>query len=308
MIEISNLTKNLGKKRIISDLSFRVKHQECVGLLGGSGAGKTTLLNLIAGVIKPTTGDINIQEFNTRLHPLQAKKRIGYQRETALCHPTMSVNSLLNFIASLRGLRGAEKRRRVDLAASRLALWPILDYPIDTLPMGLKRKVAIAQAILHDPDVLLLDDPTAGLAPAQQLKLIALIRSLTEEMAVIVTSRQGDELATLCTRALVLAGGHLVADAPFVQLQRTSRHSQAITLACDAPLDLLALAVLPGVAGIEENRHAPGTVTVLALPGHTIYPPINALIANRGWNMTAVNLEPGRLGDVVDHLSQGTPL
>ena len=308
MIEISNLTKTLGKKRAINDLSLRVKHNECVGLLGGSGAGKTTLLNLIAGVIQPTTGHVKVQGFNTRTHPLQAKKQIGYQLETSLCHRTMSVSSFLNFIASLHGFRGAEKRSRVDLAASRLALWPVLDYPIDTLPIGLKRKVAIAQAILHGPSALLLDEPTAGLAPHQQLKLSTLIRSLAEEMAVIVTSRHGDELAQFCTRAVVLAGGHLVADAPLTQLQRSSRHSQAITLACDAPLDLLALAVLPGVAGIEENRHAPGTVTVLAMPGHAIYPPINTLIASRGWKITAVSLEPGRLSDVVNHLSQGTPL
>ncbi|MGY4638051.1 ABC transporter ATP-binding protein [Pseudomonas sp. TE24901] len=308
MIEISNLTKTLGMKRAISDLSFCIEHQECVGLLGSSGAGKTTLLNLMAGVMKPTTGHIKIERFNIGSHPVQAKKQIGYQLDKGLCHCTLSVNGFLNFIASVHGFRGAEHRRRVDMAASRLALWPVFDYPINTLSFGLKRKVAIAQAILHDPRVLLLDEPTAGLTPTQQLKLMTLIRSLAEEMAVIVTSRHGDELANLCTRALVLADGHLVADAPLAQLQRNSRHSQAITLACDTPLDLLALAVLPGVAGIEENRLAPGTVTVLAMPGHAIYPPINALIASRGWNITAVSLEPGRLSDVVNHLSQGSPL
>ena len=304
MIEISNLTKHLGKTRVISNLSFCAQRQECVGLLGESGAGKTTLLSLIAGTIKPTAGHISIQGFNTHTHSIQAKKVIGYQLQNGLDHHTMPVKNMLNFIAAIRGLSGMEKRSQVAQVAARLELLPVLDCPINVLSLGLKRRVAMAQALLHSPSLLLLDEPTEGLCPDQRLKFRALIQSLSEEMTIIIASRHYQDLADICTRALVIAGGRLVGDASLSDLQRSSRHFQAVTLAADAPLDLLALAVLPGVAGIEEDRHAPGKVTVLAMPGHSVFPAINALITHRGWNITSMNLEPGRLNDVVHHLSQ----
>jgi len=216
----------------------------------------------------------------------------------------MPVKNMLNFIAAIRGLSGMEKRSQVAQVAARLELLPVLDCPINVLSLGLKRRVAMAQALLHSPSLLLLDEPTEGLCPDQRLKFRALIQSLSEEMTIIIASRHYQDLADICTRALVIAGGRLVGDASLSDLQRSSRHFQAVTLAADAPLDLLALAVLPGVAGIEEDRHAPGKVTVLAMPGHSIFPSINALITHRGWNITSMNLEPGRLNDVVHHLSQ----
>ncbi|WP_248752300.1 ABC transporter ATP-binding protein [Pseudomonas sp. MWU15-20650] len=303
MIEISNLTKKLGRKNIITNFSFSARPQECVGLFGESGAGKTTILNLIAGSIKPTSGQINIQGFNTQTHSIQARKAMGYQLQDGLNHPTMSVKGILNFVADLRGFRGAEKRSQVGMTASRLDLLPVLNCPVNALSLGLKRRVSMAQAILHSPSLLLLDEPVEGLAPEQRLKFKALIQSLTEEMTVIIASRHYHPLADICTRAAIIAGGHLIADASLPELQRSSRHFQAVTVAADTPLDLLALAVLPGVAGIEEDHHAPGTVTVLAMPGHSILPSINALITQRGWSITSLNLEPGRLNDVVHHLS-----
>ena len=304
MIEISNLTKYSGKKSTISDFSFSANKQECLGLFGEDACVKTALLNLISGVTHPSSGYIKIQGFNTQTHALKTKNLVGYQLFKELAHPTMSVKEFLNFIAALRGFHGAEKRARVEQAAARLELSSVLRAPLGALSTVLKRKVAIAQAILHTPTLLLLDEPTEGLASDQKHTFRALIRSLTQEMTVIIALRDCDELSELCSRALVISGGRLVADIPPHDLQRDSRHFQAVTLAADTPLDLLALAVLPGVAGIEEHRHAPGTVTVLAMPGHAIYPHINMLIANRRWKINSLNLEPGRLIDVVQHLSR----
>ena len=215
----------------------------------------------------------------------------------------MPVASFLNLIATFRRFCGAEKRKRLDRITMQLELSAVLNEPLNALPMGVQRKVALAQALLHDPRVLLLDEPSEGLSPYQQGKIHALIQSLAEEMTVIIATRDCDALSGVCTRALVIGGGRLLADTPMPELQRSSRYYRAVTLAADTPLDLLALAVLPGVAGIEEDRRSPGTVTVLAMPGHAIYPPISALIAKRGWQITALNLEPGRLNDVVHHLS-----
>ncbi len=304
MIEIHNLTKNLDKKNIINGFSFIANTKECLGLFGEERAAKTELLNMIAGTTVPSSGHINIQGLDTQTQTLQARKLVGYQLDHGLDHPTMTVKEFLNFIAAVRGFHGNEKRSRVEEAATRLELWTILHVPLSALSTGWKRKVAIAQAILHGPAVLLLDEPTEGLAPDEKHRFKTLIQSLTQEMTVIIASRHCDELSELCTRALVIAGGRLVADTPMPDLQRESRHYQAVTLTAQTPLDLLALAVLPGVAGIEEHRHAPGTVTVLAMPGHAISPHIHTLIANRRWNVSSLNLEPGRLHDVIHHLSR----
>lgn len=304
MIEINNLTKHLGKKTIINDLSFNANQKECLGLFGEDPAIKTTLLNMLSGATPPSSGHISIEGFDMQTQRLKARRLIGYQLDQDLDHPTMSVKDFLNFIAALRGFHGNEKRARVEEAATRLELWPILSMPLNALSVGSKRKVAIAQAILHGPALLLLDEPTEGLPPDQKQRFKALIQSLTQEMTVIIASRHCDDLSHVCTRALILANGRLVADSPLPDLQRDSRHFQAVTLTADAPLDLLALAVLPGVAGIEEHRHAPGTVTVLAMPGHAIYPHINTLVANRRWKINSMSLEPGRLNDVVHHLSR----
>ncbi|MBT2374788.1 ABC transporter ATP-binding protein [Pseudomonas fluorescens] len=304
MFEIKNLTKITNRRLIINDISFRGEPNESLGLLGHDGAGKTTLMKMLSGALRPSSGHINVSGIDISLNPLQVKKIIGYQPETLINHRTITVKVFLDFIADIRGLRGKNKRKMVDRAVDRLDLTRTLKYSIDTLPTGLKRQVAIAQAILHDPALLLLDEPTEGLAPHQKHNIRTLITSLTSEMNIIIASRSPEEVACVCDRALVIAEGQLVADLPVSALKRSSRHFQAVTLATDGPLDLLALAVLPGVAGIEEHRQAPGTVTVLAMPGQIIYPHINALIANRGWKINSLQVESGRLDDVVHHLSQ----
>ncbi|MFO2464084.1 ABC transporter ATP-binding protein [Pseudomonas sp. 15FMM2] len=306
MIEISNLTKRISQAFAIHDLTFRVEPGECVGLFGYDGAGKSTLIKLLAGSIQRSSGNIKICGIDIYTQPLNAKKIIGYQPDSALSHSTMTVKGFLNFIAEVRGFRGMDKRKMVDRAVTRLELWPALKSPVQTLPPGLRRKVALAQAILHDPKLLLLDEPTDGLDASQKHKIRMLIKSLAQEMTVITASRNPEELSGVYSRALVIGDGRLLADVPLQELQRSSRHYQAVTLAADEPLDLLALAVLPGVAGIEEDRVSPGSVTVLAMPGQIIYPHINTLIANRRWKINSLTLEPGRLSDVIHHLSQET--
>lgn len=307
MIEITNLTKTTNRTAIIRDISFRSEHKEILGLLGHDGAGKTTLMKILSGAITPSSGQIKISGIDIGLKALQAKKIIGYQPETLRNHHTITVKAFLDFIADVRGFRGKNKRKMVDRAVDRLDLRRTLKYSIDTLPTGLKRQVAIAQAILHDPVLLLLDEPTEGLAPHQKHNIRSLIDSLRSEMSIIIASRNPDEVACVCDRALIIADGRLMADLPVSALKHSSRHFQAVTLTAEGPLDLLALAVLPGVAGIEEHRQTPDTVTVLAMPGQIIYPHINALIANRRWKINSLQVESGRLDDVVHHLSQEVP-
>lgn len=304
MIEITSLTKKIGKNNLVRDISFSAHHRECLGLVGNHGAGKTTIIKMISGATAPTSGRIQIFSNDIALTALQAKTVVGYQPELPMSHGKMSVKGFLGFIAEIRGFRGAQKHKMIDRAVARLELWQILKCPVEGLPTGLKRRVAIAQAILHDPDLLLLDEPTEGLGADQKQKIRLLIKSLNDEMTIIVASRTPEELTGICDRAVVIADGRLVADTSLRDMQLSSRHYQAVTLAADVPLDLLALAVLPGVAGIEEDRETPGTVTVLAMPGQTIYSHIAALIANRRWKINALKLEPGRLDEVVHHMSR----
>src|SRR5471032_728043 len=163
MIEITSLTKKRGMKSIIHDFSFSAQPQECLGIFGNDGAGKTTIIKMISGSITPSSGHIKIFGNDITLNTLQAKKITGYQPELFLSHSAMSVKGFLEFIAEVRGFHGAQKRKMIDRAVARLELWRILKCPIETLPTGLKRKVTIAQAILHDPSLLLLDEPTEGL-------------------------------------------------------------------------------------------------------------------------------------------------
>ncbi len=307
MIETINLTKKNGREIALDNLTFHAKPHECLGLFGHDGAGKSTLMKLLAGAIPATSGTIKIDGLDISTHPIKAKKIIGYQPELTLSHRSMTVKSFLGFMAEVRGFLGLQKRQMVDRAITRLELWRVLNSPVAALPAGLQRKVALAQAILHDPKLLLLDEPTEGLDALQKHKVGMLIQSLTQDMTVIIASRNPEEFSRICKRALVLAEGRLLVDAPITELQRSSRHYQAITLAADTPLDLLALAVLPGVAGIEEDRHCDGSVTVLAMPGQIIYPHVNALVANRRWKVNTLNLEPGRLNDVIHNLSQEVP-
>lgn len=235
MIEITNLTKKTGRAIAIDNMTFSVRPGECLGLFGHDGAGKSTLLKLLSGATPATSGNIKIHDIDIATHPIRAKKIIGYQPEFALSHGNMKVKSFLGFMAEVRGLRGLEKRKMVDRAITRLELWRVLDSPVAALPPGHRRKVALAQAILHDPKLLLLDEPTEGLDTLQKQKVGTLIQSLTEDMTVIVASRNPEEFSCICQRALVLAEGRLLADAPVTELQRSSRHYQAITLAADTP-------------------------------------------------------------------------
>jgi len=304
MIEIKNLTKRLGRNNIIIDLSFNVQPKDCIGLVCHDNVVKSTLIKILSGSIPPSTGHIKIGGIDIVAEPLGAKYITGYQPQSLVVHRTMTVSGFLCFIAAIRGFSGLEKRKRIDRVVARLELSHTLKCPIEMLSKELKRKLALAQAILHSPELLLLDEPTEGLEPDQKNNIALLIKSLNEEMTVVIASGCTKELTSICNRALVIANGRLLADLPIVELQCKSRHYQAITLTAESALDLLALAVLPGVAGIEEDRHAPGTVTILAMPGQTIYRHVNALIANRGWKINSLSLELGRLDDVVHHLSQ----
>jgi ABC-2 type transport system ATP-binding protein len=304
MIEITNLTKRFAQHTAVDDLSFSVKPGEVLGFLGPNGAGKSTTMKMLSGFLAPTSGTARIQGFDIQRQRLKAQQQIGYLPEGAPCYGDMTVRGFLDFIAEVRGFRGASKRQQVTKAVAQLELDGVLGQSIDTLSKGFKRRVGLAQAILHEPKVLILDEPTDGLDPNQKHQVRQLIQSLAQDKIVIISTHILEEVAALCSRAVVIARGQLLADATPQQLASRSRYHQAVTLVAEQALDHAALAALPGVAAIEVNA-AQHSLTLLAAPGAVVFAPVNQLIAQRGWAVQELSVEHGRLDDVFRSLTRG---
>jgi ABC-2 type transport system ATP-binding protein len=304
MIEIKNLTKRFAQHTAVDDLSFRVQPGEVLGFLGPNGAGKSTTMKMLTGFLAPTSGSASILGFDIQKDTLKAQRQIGYLPEGAPCYGDMTVRSFLEFIAEVRGFKGAEKRERVAKAVAQVELEAVLEQSIETLSKGFKRRVGLAQAILHDPKVLILDEPTDGLDPNQKHQVRKLIQSLAYDKIVIISTHILEEVSALCTRAVVIAHGKLLADGTPLELESRSRYHQAVTLVAAEPLDQAALAALPGVAGVEENA-LEHSLSILAKPGEVIFAQVNALIAERGWKVRELNVERGRLDEVFRSLTRG---
>ncbi|WXL24754.1 ATP-binding cassette domain-containing protein [Ectopseudomonas mendocina] len=304
MIEIKNLTKRFAQHTAVDDLSFSVQPGEVLGFLGPNGAGKSTTMKMLTGFLTPTAGTASIFGFDIRKNTLKAQQQIGYLPEGAPCYGDMTVRSFLEFIAEVRGFKGAEKRERVTKAVAQVELDKVLDQSIETLSKGFKRRVGLAQAILHDPRVLILDEPTDGLDPNQKHQVRKLIQSLAQDKIVIISTHILEEVSAVCTRAVVIAHGKLLADGTPLELESRSRYHQAVTLVTTEALDKDALAALPGVAGVEENT-LENSLTVLAKPGEVIFPQVNELIAQRSWKVSELNVERGRLDEVFRSLTRG---
>ena len=304
MIEISKLTKRFAQHTVVDDLSFRVERGEVLGFLGPNGAGKSTTMKMLTGFLAPTSGTASILGCDIQKDRLKAQRQIGYLPEGAPCYGDMTVRSFLEFITEVRGFRGAEKRQRVAKAVAQVELEAVLEQSIETLSKGFKRRVGLAQAIVHDPKVLILDEPTDGLDPNQKHQVRKLIQSLSYDKIVIISTHILEEVSAVCTRAVVIAHGKLLADGTPLELESRSRYHQAVTLVAEEPLDVVALAALPGVIGVEENERE-HSLSVLAKPGQVIFPQVNALIAQRGWRVKELNVERGRLDEVFRSLTRG---
>jgi ABC-2 type transport system ATP-binding protein len=212
MIKTQNLTKHYDGLVAVDDLSFQVSPGEVLGFLGPNGAGKSTTMRMIAGFITPTAGSASICGHDILAEPIAAKAVLGYLPEGAPSYGEMSVTGFLDFIADIRGLDGERRRSRLDYVIGRLQLEQVLEQSIDTLSKGFKRRVGLAQAILHDPKVLVLDEPTDGLDPIQKHEVRTLISEISAEKVIVISTHILEEVDAVCTRAIIIAHGKLVAD------------------------------------------------------------------------------------------------
>lgn len=299
MIETQHLTRRFDLFTAVDDLTLRVQPGEVLGFLGPNGAGKSTAMKMISGFLAPSEGRAVVCGHDVVAEPHAARLALGYLPEGAPAYAEMVPDAFLRFVADMRGLRGEQRRRRLDTVVEQLHLGPVLYQPIATLSKGFKRRVGLAQALLHDPPVLILDEPTDGLDPNQKHEVRRLIHTIAPEKTIIVSTHILEEVESVCTRAVVIRSGRVVADDTPAGLLARSRYRNAVTVAIAEHIGDAAavLSGLPGVTGIE--RAADGhSVTVFGEDGLDTAARVRDCCRERGWTVTALRAEGGRLDDV----------
>lgn len=297
MISVHNLSKFFDQFRAVDDLTFDIRPGDIVGFLGPNGAGKSTTMKMLTGFLTPSEGSIEINGQNIAEHRKAIQQQIGYLPEGAPAYGDMTVYQFLHFIADIRNLRGKDKQRRVAAVADRLELHSVLNRPVENLSKGFKRRVGLAQAIIHDPAILILDEPTDGLDPNQKHQVRELIQGLSEEKTVIISTHILEEVAAVCNRVMIIARGALQFDDTPAALQQRSRFYQSVSLTLSYAADISGLAELDGVADMEVNRKT-GRVTLFPESGQPILPQITEHIQLRRLPVEDLHVEQGRLDDV----------
>ncbi|MEW6440361.1 MAG: ABC transporter ATP-binding protein [bacterium] len=268
MIEVEGLTKYYGPRCAVEDVAFRIETGEIVGLLGLNGSGKTTLLRMVSGNLLPTSGTVRIQDRDLYQHPEEAKRAIGFLPENPPLYGEMTVGAYLRFVGQLKGVRRNEIAERVRQVASGVAIEEVSKEIIEHLSFGYRQRVGIAQALIHDPELLLLDEPAAGLDPVQIIEMRQLIRGLRGTRTVILSSHFLSEISQICDRILVIQEGRIVAEGPEEKL--AGRFSPGLKLRLQARAPRLAvvdcLSTLDGVDTVECTREeADQSTFVIAL-------------------------------------------
>jgi len=301
MIKTERLSKRYETLTAVDDVSFEVHPGEVLGFLGPNGAGKTTTMRMLSGFIAPTSGTASICGHDIQTDTLAAKRSIGYLPEGAPLYGEMTVRSFLEFIADLRGLSGGARASRLDYSIGRLQLGSVLEQTIETLSKGFRRRVGLAQALLPDPPVLILDEPTDGLDPNQKHEVRTLINEMSRAKIIIISTHLLEEVDAVCTRAIIVARGRIVADDTPQGLAARSRYHNAVSLQLDGTQDLAAardaIAALPLVAAVEMSERD-ARLTALPRAGAQILASLSELAARRGMNLKELHLESGRLDEV----------
>ena len=305
-ISLKNLTKRFGSILAVDDISLSVSGGEVLGFLGPNGAGKSTTMRMVTGFIEPTSGTAEVCGMDVTRHPVESKRRIGYLPEGAPTYGDMTAESYLGFIAEIRGLDGAEKRHRVDTVIDNVDLSDVIRQPIDTLSKGFKRRVGLAQAMLHDPEILIMDEPTDGLDPNQKHQVRTLIREMSRDKAIIISTHILEEVEAVCSRAVIIAHGRLLADGRPQGLLTQAPNHNAVVITVDNAIaknlrrDLEAVAGVAGVEDVPSLGDANGTSRLRAVPagGAAIAEDIGEMLRGKNTPVREMYVERGALYDV----------
>ena len=304
MIKVENLCKSFGPKVAVDHISFTVEKGEVLGFLGPNGAGKSTTMRMITGFIPPTEGKVSVGGHNMVTDPIAAKQLIGYLPENAPAYADMTVESFLGFVAELRGLRGDDKKKAIHRVVEMCFLEAVLYQSVDTLSKGYRHRTCFAQSIIHDPAVLVLDEPTDGLDPNQKHEVRGLIRRMGERKAIIFSTHILEEVEAVCSRAIIIDRGKIVANGTPEQLKQKSDFAGAVLLIVRGTHGAQLVEKLSGVANARRTaivKEENGRVWARVYPkdesknGELAR---NVLLAASVWQVEELHTEEGRLDEV----------
>ncbi len=309
LLTIKALSKEFGTIKAVDGVDFEVTRGEVLGFLGPNGAGKSTTMRMVAGYLTPTSGRIEVSGFDVIEKPIEIRKRLGYLPEGAPAYGEMTPLGLLSFVADIRKLSGSEKGRRIDEVAARLELQGVLNQPIETLSKGFKRRVGLATALLHDPEVLILDEPTDGLDPNQKHQVRTLLSELSAEKAIIISTHILEEVEAICSRAIIIARGKIVADAQPAELLSGSPHHNAVALRLPGEYIERAKTSLESLANVARVKQIvagdqQGELIAFPKDGVSIIDDIRTKVGQDGIVLDELYLERGRLDDVFRALTK----
>ncbi len=306
MIEIRSLTKQFGHFTAVDRVSLEVGAGEVLGFLGPNGAGKSTTMRMVTGFLPPTSGTALIRGKDVIEQPLAARSQLGYLPEGAPAYPEMTPESFLAFVARARGMSRADAKRRAAVVKELVHLEGVFQQPIETLSKGYKRRVGLAQALIHDPPVLILDEPTDGLDPNQKHEVRELIRTMASSKAVVLSTHILEEVEAVCTRAVVISAGRIVADGTPAELAARAPEHGAVRLRFEGGVPSGAADALRGLAGIGEVRGVEAGGPLLALPADGAAPvaAVSGLAREQGWRLAELTVVQGRLDDVFRSITQ----
>lgn len=314
MIDVSHVSRNFGDFRAVSDVSFSIPKGQIVGLLGPNGAGKTTTMRMITGFLAPSAGEIFIDGRNIQESPVEAKQKIGYMPESAPLYGDMIVEDYLRYIAEIQGENPEEK---VPLLCKECGLKEVMSKNISELSRGNRQRVALAHALMHDPEILILDEPTSGLDPNQVEDVRAIIREIGKTRTVIVSTHILSEVETLCSRAIIISGGKLVADSSIEELKERFGHALSVKITASGDFEALS-AKLKGVAGVanvtllgSENVNGPAAsetalnnILISVSGNEEIRPAVAKTCVENGFNLYEISVQKNSLEDVFHALTE----
>ncbi len=303
MIDVDRLVKTFGDFVAVNGISLNVKKGEVLGFLGPNGAGKTTTMRMIAGFLTPTSGTARVCGHDVTTDPIAVKQSMGYMPEGSPSYDDMSVRAFLKFIAAVRGLEGAEAQKAIDRAVERVVLADVLDRPIDILSKGYKRRVGMAQAILHDPPVLILDEPTDGLDPNQKHHVRSLIKDMAPEKAIIISTHILEEVEAVCSRAVIIGRGQILADGTSEELlaKLPDYHAVAVVVtSAQADTTATLLRGLPNVASVHTHVLSSAQTKVRVVPKQNapILSAVTDTLKGQGIAVSEIYQDRGNLDDV----------
>ena len=306
MIKVEQLAKNFGTKRAVDGVSFTVERGEVLGFLGPNGAGKSTTMRMVTGFIPPTEGRVFVGGHDMVEDPIPAKRHIGYLPENAPAYTDMTVHGFLSFCAELRGLRGEERKKAVARVVEMCFLESVLYQSVDTLSKGYRHRTCFAQSIVHDPDVLVLDEPTDGLDPNQKQEVRGLIKRMGEKKAIIFSTHILEEVEAVCSRVIIIDRGKVVANGTPAELKQKSDYAGAVSLRVVGVAAETAKAKLSQVTNARKaavvKEEAAGVWLRVYPHKHSANGELARSVAElsmkEGWKMEELHTEEGRLDEV----------